>query len=247
MSGILLAGDVYFNRRNDAGVLQGAVYLFDAKKFEITEPVTPKPRESRGRNTYGQTKDAVYIKGGSQLAIEGDEISGAVLSMALMGELSTITQASGTATDSVVGLKLNSYIQLPHRNLVEGSTVLTNSAGTTTYALGTDYEVLPHLGWIMAKTAGAAAADNKLSYSYGTADGERIQGGTKSSVRGEIVLDGINLANRRPLVLTAWDASLAPSGAIDLASGEYVKAALQGLLNTPVGKAAPYQIDYLAA
>lgn len=245
MSGILLAGDVYFNRRNDAGVLQGSVYLFDAKKFGITQPVTAKTRESRGRNSYGQFKDAVYLGGGAQVSIEGDEVTSNVLAMAVMGDLISITQAAGTVTEAVVGLKQNAFIQLPHRNLIEGSVVLTNSAGTTTYVNGTDYVYLPHLGWIMAKSTGAAAADNKLSYGYGVSNGDRIRGGNSASVRGELVLDGINLANRRPLILTAWDANLAPAGEIDFASTEYIKAALQGLLNTPAGKTEPYQIDYL--
>ena len=48
MSGILCAGDVYFDRLDDAGQSTGIVYLFDAKKFAInyiTKPIYQKPND----------------------------------------------------------------------------------------------------------------------------------------------------------------------------------------------------------
>lgn len=243
MSGILCAGDVYFDRLDSAGQSTGIVYLFDAKKFEIEEPSDLKVRESRGRDSYGQAVDSVYVKKPATLKIEGDEVNEQVLALALMGEAAALSQVSGTVTDALVGLKLNASIQLPFVNIDKAGVVLTNNAGTTTYIEGTDYTINRRMGWIQALTAGAAAADNKLSYAYSAVTGNQVTGGTQSVIRGRVILDGVNLATQKLVIVDADEARLAPDGALDFSSGEFVQVSLSGLLRTLPGKSGPYTVQ----
>lgn len=246
MSGILCAGDVYFDRLNDAGESTGIVYLFDAKKFGITEPTESKVRQSRGRDDYGQAKDTVYIKQPATISIEGDEVNANVLGLALMGESAALTQGSGTVTDTVVGLKQNVYIQLPHVN-IDAVGVLLETDADVALVEGTDYIINRRMGWIQALTVGGAAADNKLTYAYSAVTGSKVTGGSKPVIRGRVILDGVNLANQQLVIVDVDEARLAPTGELDFASSEYVKVALAGLLRTLPGKTGPYTVSLRAA
>lgn len=165
-----------------------------------------------------------------------------MLALALMGEASALSQTSGTVTAAVVGLKLNAYIQLPFVNIDATGVVLTNNAASTTYVEGTDYVINRRMGWIMALTAGAAAADNKLSYAYSAVTGNQVTGGTQSVIRGRVILDGVNLATQQLVIVDADEARLAPDGALDFSSGDFVKVSLSGLLRTLPGKSGPYTV-----
>ncbi|MDT0496526.1 hypothetical protein RM530_03990 [Algiphilus sp. W345] len=247
MSGILCAGDVYFDRLDDAGQSTGIVYLFDAKKFAITEPTQSVIRESRGRDDYGQAKDVVYIKSPATLAIEADEVNAAVLGLALMGDVAALTQADGTVTDAVVGLKLNASVQLPHVNINAVGVVLTNAAGDVTYVEGTDYSINRRMGWMQGLSAGAVATDNKLSYAYSEVTGSTVTGGSKPVIRGRVILDGINLADQSLVIVDVPETRLAPTGELDFASGAYARVALSGLPRTLPGQTGPYTVTLRAA
>lgn len=242
MSGLLCAGDVYFDRKDDAGISQGIVYLFDAKKFAINEPVENKVRESRGRDDFGQAKDTVYVKKPATLAIEGDEVNSTVLGLALMGDVAALSQGSGTVTAATYGLKQDVYKQLPHVNIDATGVVLTNAGASVTYVEGTDYIINRRMGWMMALTSGAAAADCKLSYAYSAITGSTVTGGSKPTIRGRVILDGINLADQKLVIVDVDEARLAPTSELDFGSGEFIKVALSGLLKTLPGKAGPYTV-----
>lgn len=242
MSGILAAGDVYFNRLVN-GVSTGLVYLFDAKKFAITEGAEDKDRISRGRDTYGQLGDTVKIKKAAELDIEGDEVNSAVLALALMGTAAAATQVAGTVTAATVGLKKDVWVQMPHAFIEAAGTILTNSAASTTYVENTDYKVNRRLGWFMALTTPAAAADNKLSYGYGAATGDIITGSDSPDIRGQFVLDGKNLATQKDLIIYVDRGIVAPGEPLDFASADYVKASLKGKMLTLPGKTSPYHVE----
>lgn len=243
MSGILCAGDLYFNRKVN-GVYAGLLYLFDAKKFAITESAEDKDRISRGRDTFGQLGNTVKIKKPAELEISGDDISSMVLALATMGTVAAATQNSGTVTTATVGLKKDVWVQLPHAYLEDAGVVLTNNAASTTYVEGTDYKVLRRLGWVMALTTDAAANNNKLSYAYAAATGDIITGGDNPDIRGQFVLDGKNLATQRDLIVTVDEGIVAPTEALDFTSGEYIAVNLKGKMVTLPGKTRPYTIEY---
>lgn len=242
MSGILAAGDVYFNRLVN-GIPQGLVYLFDAKKFAITEGAEDKGRVSRGRDTYGQLGDQVKIKKPAELDIEGDEVNSAVLALALLGTSAANGQVAGTVTAVTVGLKKDVWVQLPFAFIEAAGTILTNAAAVTTYVEGTDYLVNRRLGWVMALTTPAAAVDNKLTYAYGAATGDIITGGDSPDIRGQFVLDGKNLATQKDLIIYVDRGIVAPTEALDFASPDYVKVALKGKMLTLPGQTSPYRVQ----
>jgi len=243
MSGILAAGDLYFNRKVN-GVYAGLLYLFDAKKFAILESAEDKDRLSKGRDTYGQLGNTVKVKKPAELDIAGDDISAMVLALATMGTVAAATQTSGTTTAAVVGLKKDVWVQLPKAYLVAESVVLTNSAASTTYVEGTDYKVNYRLGWIMALTTPAAAVDNKLTYEYDAATGSIITGGDSPDIRGEFVLDGKNLATQQDLIVYVDEGIVAPTEPLDFASDNYISVNLKGKMVTLPGRTSPYRIEY---
>jgi len=62
MSGFLGAGDIYFDRLDDAGNATGLVMLGDSKQFAINEPSEDKTRTSQGYADYVQMKDAEKLE-----------------------------------------------------------------------------------------------------------------------------------------------------------------------------------------
>lgn len=245
MSGFLGAGDVYFDRLDEAGLSTGIVFLFDAKQFAITHPSEDVDRILRGRDNYGQLGDSVKIQQPATIEITGDEISPAVLAVALLGEVSTPSQVMGTVTEAVFTPKHDVWVPLPHQYINAAGFVLTNTAGTTTYVENTDYNVNRRLGWVMALSTGAIANNvaGEVSYGYAAATGKLIAGGSRPTVRGRLILDGKNLATQRDAVCDVDLATLAPTEAVDFASVEYVSVTLAGKLVTLPGKTSPYAVQ----
>lgn len=242
-NGILCAGDVYFDRLDPSGVATGLIYMFDAKQFAINHPSEDKDRITRGRSNFGQLGDTVKIPGAPTLAIKGDEISAAVLALALMGTAAAATQASGTVTEAAVTLKKDVWNQLPQAYIDASGFVLTNSAGSTTYVEDTDYKVNRRLGLVMALTNGAAGANNKLSYTYSAATGSIITGGDSPIIKGRWLCDGKNLATQRDVIVDIDEATVAPTEALDFTSGDYVPVSLAGKMRTLAGKTRPYTVQ----
>jgi len=244
--GFLGAGDLYIARYNPVTAafdpLQGP---YECSKFEISPKSEIKELVSKGRATYGQVIESVPLPQPSEFAIALPEVNRESLALALLGTDSAINQGAGTVTDEAATAKLDGWVPLAKSNIAEAGLVVTNADATTTYVLGTDYDVNYALGWIRAKTGGAITADQalKVAYSHNAISGTKIAGATNAQLRAKFVLHGVNFADQLPCIVTAHEAVLAADGAFDFLSDDFASVELSGRLKTPTGYAEPFVVE----
>ena len=244
--GFLGAGDLYIARYNSTtGTFDDFTGPFESTKFEIKPNSELKEMSSRGRTTYGQVIESVPLPQPADLSVTLAEVNRESIALALFGTTSASTQGSGTITDEVVVAKLDKWVQLSKQNFASAGFVVTDSAGTTTYTLGTDYEVNYRLGMIKALTSGAIAADESLKVdgTYNAISGTKVAGATQSQVRAKFKLDGVNFADQLPVIVDVWEAVMTPDNAFDFLQDEFAEIALKGRLKTPAGKTEPFQVE----
>jgi len=248
--GFLGAGDLYARVYNPVtGQFDQWAGPFEATKFEIKPNSDLKEMVSRGRSTYGQVIESVPLPKPSDLSVTFAEVNKDSIAMALFGTASVLNQGSGSVTDEVVTATLGKWVQLAHENIATSGFVVTNSAATTTYVLGEDYEVNYRLGLIRTIAGGdiADAASLKVDYTYNAISGTSIAGGTQTQVRAQFKLDGVNFADQLPVVVNAWEAVLTPDSAFDFLQNDFAEIALKGRLKTPAGKSEPFTVELRSA
>jgi len=246
--GFLGAGDLYIARYNPATALFDAFKgPYEATKFEIKPNVELKELSSRGRSTYGQVIESVALAQPSEFTVDLPEVNRESLSIALLGTDSAINTAAGTITDEAAVAKLGAWIELSKSNFAQAGFAVKNQAGTTTYVLGTDYEVNWRMGWVRVLSGGAIAdgAQLKVSGSYNAVTGTQIRGATNSQIRAKFRLDGINFADQLPVIVDVFEAVIAANSAFDFLQNDFASISLPGRLKTPVGKTEPFVVKLL--
>lgn len=244
--GFLGAGDLYIAPFNPStGAFDGFQGPYECSKFEIKASSDLKEMTSHSRTQYGQVIAAVSIPKPTEFSVTMAEINNETLTTALMGSQTPSTQASGTLTDSPITAKLDHYVQLPKQNLSDVAFEVTNSAGTTTYVLGTDYVVNWRLGMVKALSTGTIIAAEALlvSGTYNAIDGTMISGATQTQIRAQFMLDGINFVDGSPSIVRCPDCIMSSSAALDFLKSDFADAPLTGRVTTPIGAAAPFTVE----
>ncbi|WP_028470038.1 hypothetical protein [Neptunomonas japonica] len=245
MSGLLLAGDVYFDRFDATGNSTGLVGPLNATQLQINTPSESKDRSSKKKLSYGQALDSVTIAQPSELAIAFDDQPAEMLAMALLGETDTINQGAGNVADAVVSvLAKGRWTKLVHSNLAEAG-ISAKLASDDSPVSAAAYEINYAAGLIRAVAGGVleAGVDIKLTYDHAAIAGSRINGGIRPTIRARIFLDGINLATGLPVKCDIPEVSLAPTAAVDLMASEYVTTTLGGKVLLRNGETAPFYLD----
>ena len=246
---VVLAGDLYWRGLNADGSYLDAGYLGPVETDQLTlQPqVNNIEQQSRAISTYGQTRSSITLMTGTEIGIQFMDLPPAIMAMLLLGDEQAISQGSGMATDEPGTAKLDKWQRLPWRNLTAGSVVITDNAGTTTYTEGTDYEVNYRVGMWRALSTGSIAQDQAvlIDAAYGAVSGSQVRIATRPQVLVELMLDGVNLDDDRPIFMQAWQAKLRPSAAVDLKSDQHWSGQLSGILITPAGKTEPGVLEYL--
>jgi hypothetical protein len=245
MAGLIAEGTLYLNRKVD-GVAQGRVKVPGLTRFAITPQSEKKEATSKDKGKYGQVVASVLLQQAPEFAVTISDVDGPALAMALMGDLETLNVGGGSVTTEEVTAKLDVYVDLAQRNITAGSVVVKDETESTTYEEGTDYEVNYAMGWIRALPGGDISTDDELhiDYAHGAIAGQRVRGSTRAEVRGEMVLDGRNLADGRSLVITVDEAVVATESEVDFMSDDFVELAMSGTMVTQDGKSQPYIVDY---
>lgn len=216
---------------------------FETSKFEIKVTSDLKEMTSKSKTQYGQVTESVTIPKPNDFSIELTEVNKTTMATALAGTMTTFSQASGSITDEVITAKLDAWVTLSKENFT-ASIVVTNSAGTTTYVEGDDYEVNYRLGWIMAKSTGDITADQSLKVdgTYNATSGTKISGATKTQIRAQFKFDGINFADQLPCIVDCAEAVISPDAAFDFLKDDFNTVPLAGRLKTPVGATEPFTV-----
>jgi hypothetical protein len=241
--GFLGSGDLYINRIV-GGVKQGQEGPFECEQFEIKANSELRERVSKSRNGYGQVVASAAIPQPFDLSVTLGEADANGLSIALLGTVSSTTQASGTLTAVSVVSDHDKWVQLTKQRLTGTATVTSDPAGTT-YTEGTDYVMNRELGQIKVLSTGviADAADLLLTSTYAAITTTEIAGATSAAIRAEFILDGKNLADDTPCVVTVFEGVVASDAAVDFLSDQFLTVPLPGRLVTPVGQTAPFKVE----
>lgn len=107
-------------------------------------------------------------KRGFTFEVEAPETARTALRMALMADApATQSQTSTSITDEAITGRHDKWVRTAARKI--SSVVLTNAAGSTTYTLGTDYEVDAELGAIRTLSTGTTTDAQSLLVDYARA------------------------------------------------------------------------------
>lgn len=242
-SNVLAEGTLYVNRLLN-GVYQGIEKWPGLFQFEYKPNADLKEAITKDKGKYGNISASVAVNKPADFSLTITEVAGPALAAAMQGGVTPLNEAAGSVTDEAVTAKLGRMVKLAHRNIVSAGFVLTNSAGTTTYVLGTDYTVNYAMGFLEILSTGtiADAEALKVDYTHNAITGSKIDGGTVPQVKGELYLDGNNLVDGRPLQVIIWDATLTADGAVDFMSDDFVQLKMKGRLSTPSNKPSAIEV-----
>lgn len=244
--GFLGAGDVYLARMT-AGVFGDYEGPFEASKFEIKPNVSLKEQKSKGKNTYGQTVETVALQEPADFTMVLSEVNRATLALALLGTESAVSQTGSTVSNEAITAAHDKWKPLSKFAVNDGSVVVTNAVGTTTYVEGDDYLVNYDLGWIKALSTGAITDAQSLlvDFTCKTVTGTDIAGATEAQVRVRVKFDGKNYADGLPAQVSIYELVIAADSAFDFLSDEFAEINLPGRMKTPTGYTEPFKVRLL--
>lgn len=239
--GFIGAGDVLLQPILTGGALGKLVDVGNTTKFAIKSNSTIKEQKSRKRDSYGQTLETTALQDTAELSMTLETVNRDTLRYCFMGEDAAYSQSAATVTDEVVVMSLGGWVQLANEAL--GTVVtLTNSAASTTYVEGTDYEVNRRLGLVKALAGGAIAdaASCKIDYTATAFTGAAIRGNVQPQIRAYVLMDGVNKVDDSIGILKCWEVVLSPAGEFDFLKDDWNTIELTGKLKTPTGKNEPF-------
>lgn len=238
-----IVGTIYIDTLVN-GIAQGLKEVRGMIEFSVTPKSKNTPQVSKDKDTHGQVTAVVSEQEPAELKVKFSAFNSRMMAIAMMGESSVIDVAASTVTDEAVTAKLDCFVKLSKRNITAGSVVLTNSAATTTYQLGTDYTVNYALGMIQCLSAGTITEGQSLKADFASAaySGFLTKGATTPSIQAYILVDGKNLADNEDVSLEIDRAVLTASSAIDFMSDKLSELEMSGFMVTLPGQTDPYRV-----
>ena len=133
----------------------------NAFKRAVTRGVATTDRSGVRRQNYSWLKEI-----GFSFDVDCRDLTKESLRYAFMGDAPALqSQSAGSVTSEVIVAKLDRWV--PLLNVKIGGTItITNSGATTTYVLGTDYELDYEMGMIRCLSSGSIVADQSLRGNY---------------------------------------------------------------------------------
>lgn len=200
--------------------------------------------KSAQRAKKGQVVYSKSTQGAAALEMVFSEMDSTLFGLAFAASPTTLSVSSSTLTNEAITLHaLDTWYAASKRTLT--SVVLKDATATTTYVLGTDYEVDARLGLIRALTGGDIAAGDvvKLSATYAAFTGEKFDGELVPQRIFRILFDGQNEVTKKDILIEYHEVPIqAPQEIFDFLSEELLSLTLTGTPITPAGKTSPYTI-----
>lgn len=255
MSGFLGSGDLYYNRVV-GGVDQGWKRFGNATKFEIKENTELKERKSKQKATYGQVLDSVSVKQPAEISVALDDLDKDNIALAFLGDVTPINTTGASVTDEGKSTgSFGDFIRLDFE-FVSNVVIKDAATGLITYVEDVDYVISsPDRGMIqLIKGDGtndiveneayvASTSGIIVSYDYASATGNKVSGGTNSSIKVALMLDGENFADQSTVSVNVWEAVLAPQTGVDFLADDFATLELNGTLNTPSTETSAYEVN----
>lgn len=199
-----------------AGAAAGLMELGNASKLEIAvkdKKVKMQDSTKPGGGVYASVSQIETVT----LAMTLNDLNKTNVARAVFGTESAV--AGATVVDEVVTGYLGALVPLANPNPT--AVVVTNSAGTTTYVEGTDYEVRP--GGIFPFATGGTMTDAQaLKVDYTFASYHKVEAMTTGAITLELHFDGLNEANsNKPVIVDIYRAQLSPTKALSLLGDKF--------------------------
>lgn len=233
------AADCYVDVLTDTGESTGLELKGNCSEFVPKPDSDRKEQTATGKHNYGQVLASVVLPKPMTAKITFNQLDQGLFAAAFFGTNSAFTQAAGSITDV-------SVVTIPDRWVETGSlklsdVVVKSEDGSTTYDVGTDYEITANLGMLRALSTGAipASATVKVTGTRAAISGTKMAAMTKANVRIRVKLDGQNFADGREFVSDIHQMRLAPSSEFSFVGNEFVDVTFDGTLETPTGRTEP--------
>lgn len=207
-----------------ARIAGAAVALLAIGNCSMLEPSVKEDKKTLkdytkpGGGTYASVSriDTVTVK------LKLHDLNKTNVARAVFGSESTVTGAA-VIDESVVAYK-GGLTPLAHVNPT--TVVVTNSAATTTYVAGVDYEVKG--GGILILDAGTITEAQALKVDYTFASYNKIEAMTTGAVILELHFEGLNEADSgKPVILDVYRAQLSPTKALSLLGDNFADLELE--------------------
>lgn len=186
---------------------------------------TLKDYTKPGGGTYASVSriDTVTIK------LKLHDLNKTNVARAVFGSESAV--AGAAVIDEVVVAYKGGLVPLAH--IAPTAVIVTNSAATTTYVAGVDYELKG--GGLLILDAGAITDAQSLKVDYTFAAYHKVEAMTTGAVILELHFEGLNEADSgKPVILDVWRAQLSPTKALSLLSDKFADLDLEAeLLKDP--------------
>jgi hypothetical protein len=243
------AADAYVDILSDTGEATGLELKGDCSEFTPKPDSERKEQTAHGRSNYGQTLAAVTLPKPMVATITFGQLDQALFAAGFFGTNAVLTQDAGDVTEPIAVVTIpNKWVDIGHYMI--SAVVVTEDTDTdpATYLAGTDYEINPRLGMIMAKSGGAIAdgATVRVTLTKAAVNGTIMKGMTKANVRIRVKLDGQNFADGRDFISEIYQMRLNPTSNFSLIGEEFVNVTFEGVLETPAGKDHPMQHIWLS-
>lgn len=200
---------------------------------------------SKRRARYKQTIYSEQDPGVSSVQFQLVAVPALLMARMFYGEATTNTvTGAAVSNEAVVIAQLGVPYKLSKRSLsASPAPVVTDVAGTTTYAVDDDYVIDARNGTILAVSGGAitAAQTVQVDFTHASYTETVIRGGVKPVETFYATGDMKNRVDGKDTQLTIWEAKLSNDGDVDLFADEPISPTLSGTLVTPEGKTEPYE------
>ncbi len=246
---VLASGLVGINPFNSATLAYaGFGASLDADKFEIKPNFEEKVSESRSHLDYGQARASVILPKPTEITVDLSASSVEAMAMQFQGLVQALTQSAGDLTGADCTVSATGvWLPLGKRNISDTGLLVKDSTGTTTYVLGTHYNINWLRGEIMfLPVSGAPVVSDvvKVTASYGAVDGKKILGGRVTQVRCQLRLDGKNMVDGAPIEVDVHECVLGASNGFDFLGSDFSAITLSGKIVTPAGKTEGYEVRF---
>lgn len=165
---------------------KGERYFGNTPEFNLNAEIDTLDHYSADRGIK-ERDDQITLQVNYSGSLTTDNISAENVALFFFGEVSTVSQASETATienftDVEKGLtyQLGMDAASPSGVRKVSSVVVKNGAGTTTYVAGTDYTVDLDLGRVEVLTTGTISTTMQVTYNVAATTFERVISGNEA-------------------------------------------------------------------
>jgi len=223
-------GNLYFARFSDADVNLGERHLGNAPNFSLN--ITKEQLEHYSSMQGIRYKDAsvnTLVSPMCKFTLDEPSLDNIALSFLGNDVHDTLSQTDGHQVNDSIVAKVGRYKKLAFRNIIPGSTHVTNAAGTIAYTSGVDYTI-DHLTGRIYIVQGGFIADNQnilVDYDYADIAYDVVNAAVNAQVEGFLRYIGNNdVGNNYEVEI--WKCKLTMTGDMNFISTEWNTLEMEG-------------------